>query len=63
MSPRTGRPTTDPKTMHVGYRMSPATVEKLDECCEALNMSKSDVIRLGIKKVHAEIVTKKRKNK
>ncbi|MCR5594820.1 MAG: hypothetical protein K6G12_03155 [Lachnospiraceae bacterium] len=63
MSPRTGRPTTDPKTVHVGYRMSPTTVQKLDECCEALNMSKSDIIRLGIEKVHAESFKIERKNK
>lgn len=55
MSPRTGRPTNDPKTYHVGYRLSADDVSKLHHCSEALNISATEVIRLGIDKVYSEL--------
>lgn len=56
MSPRTGRPPSlNPKKNDTRIRMTDAEVEMLEKCCQALNMTKADVIRLGIKKVYEEI--------
>lgn len=55
MSPRTGRPTNDPKTYHVSYRLSKEYVEKINKCSEVLGITGSDVIRAGIDKVYAEM--------
>lgn len=59
MSPRTGRPKTDnPKDIQLKIRADKQTVEDLEYCCEKTKLSKSDVIRLGIKKVKEEVETK-----
>lgn len=56
MSPRTGRPKTDnPKDIQVKIRADRQTVEDLDFCCEKLNKTRSDIIRLGIQKIRAEV--------
>lgn len=45
MSPRTGRPTDDPKTKRMEIRISLLDSIKIEYCCETLNLSKSEVIR------------------
>ncbi len=56
MSPRTGRPRTDtPKNIQLKIRADEQTMQDLEFCCEKLNKTKSDVIRLGIQKVKAEV--------
>lgn len=55
MSPRTGRPTDDPKTLNTRIRLSQRDIEKLEWCSEKLNVPKSEVIRLGIEKVYQEL--------
>ena len=56
MSPRTGRPhAEDPKNIQVKILADKQTVEDLDYCCEKLGKTKSDVIRLGIQKVKADV--------
>lgn len=50
-----GRPTEDPKIKVKRARMSDIDVMKLKECCTLLNMSESDVIRLGVDKVYQEL--------
>lgn len=55
MSPRTGRPTDDPKTHQQRIRMSDKDVEMLEYCCLATGKTKADIIRLGIKKVYEDI--------
>ncbi len=56
MSPRTGRPHAEnPKNIQVKILADKQTVEDLDYCCERLGKTKSDVIRLGIQKVKAEV--------
>ena len=47
-----GRPTTEPKTNQTRIRMSDDDLKLLEECADELNLSKSDVIRLGIKLVY-----------
>ncbi len=54
-----GRPTDSPKNFMIRVRMDTATVEMLDECAKALNTTRSDVIRAGIRKAYQEIQEKK----
>lgn len=59
MSPRTGRPKTDnPKDIQLKIRADEQTMQDLDFCCEKLNKTRSDIIRLGIQKVKAEAENK-----
>ena len=55
MSPRTGRPTDEPKTHQQRIRMSDKDVEMLEYCCRATGKTKADIIRMGIKKVYEDI--------
>ena len=56
MSPRTGRPKVDnPKDIQLKIRADKQTIDDLDFCCEKLDKTRSDVIRLGIQKVKAEV--------
>lgn len=55
MSPRTGRPKAEnPKNIQVKFLVDKETVADLNFCCEKLNKTKSDIIRIGIQKVKAE---------
>lgn len=55
MSPRTGRPTDNPKKHETRIRMSDEDVKILEYCCKMTGMSKADVIRQGIREVYAKI--------
>lgn len=55
MSPRTGRPTNDPKNNQYRIRLSDKEVEMLELCCEKMGLSKSDIVRRGIEKVYKEV--------
>lgn len=56
MSPRTGRPKTEnPKDIQLKIRADKQTIEDLDFCCEKLDKTRSDIIRLGIQKVKSEV--------
>ena len=56
MSLKKGAKLTDnPKDTMIRVRMDKGTVKKLDECAEALETTRSDIIRKGIDKVHADI--------
>lgn len=52
MSPRTGRPTEDPKKLRLELRLSERDEEKLNFCCNTLHLSKAEVIRMGIDEVY-----------
>ena len=59
MSPRTGRPKADnPKDIQLKIRADRQTIEDLEFCCEKTKLTRSDVIRLGIKKVKQEVESK-----
>ncbi len=58
MSPRTGRPTEDPKKLRMELRLSDRDTEKLDFCCKALNLTKAEVLRRGLDKVYREVQNK-----
>jgi hypothetical protein len=55
MSPRTGRPTDAPKNLSTRIRLSRDDVEMLEFCCKELKISKSEVLRLGIRKVYEKL--------
>ena len=55
MSPRTGRPTTDPKENQYRIRLSDSDKEKLDYCHEHTGLPKSEIIRQGIDMVYKEL--------
>lgn len=56
MSPRTGRPKAkNPKDIQLKIRADKETIEDLDFCCEKMDKTRSDIIRLGIQKVKAEV--------
>lgn len=55
MSPRTGRPTSNPKTEEIKIRATKQDKEMLRECCETLNQTQYEVVISGIQKVYAEI--------
>ncbi len=60
MSPRTGRPTIDPRGKNrTGVRLTDSDMEKLEFCISKTGMSKTDIIRKGIDLVYKE-VNKKR---
>ncbi|WP_418666916.1 ribbon-helix-helix protein, CopG family [Allofournierella sp.] len=50
-----GRPTENPKTTMFRVRLDDETVKKLEESAEALNTSKSDIVRKGIESVYANL--------
>lgn len=54
MSPRTGRPTSDPKKNETRIRMTDSELEKLNYCCEIFGLTKTAVIGVGIDKVYEE---------
>ena len=61
MSPRTGRPKADnPKDIQLKIRAGRQTIEDLEFCCEKTKLTRSDVIRLGIKKVKQEVESKQK---
>ena len=55
MSPRTGRPTDNPKSLSTRVRLSDTDVEMLEFCCKATGKKKAEIIRLGIEKVYKEL--------
>lgn len=52
MSPRTGRPTDDPKKLRLGIRLSESQTKKLDYCCKVLGLTKTEVIQQGIEEMY-----------
>lgn len=50
-----GRPTDSPKDISLRIRINAQTDEKLKECSEALKVTKSEVIRQGIDRIHGDL--------
>lgn len=55
MVKKMGRPTDNPKIHQTRIRMSDEELQKLNYCSEILEISKTDVINMGIDKVYEEI--------
>lgn len=50
-----GRPTNSPKTIVKRARMSEKDVEKLKICCKVLDMTESDILRMGVDEVYQKL--------
>lgn len=55
MAARKGRPTNNPRTVQTRIRMTQEEADMLNECANALQTTKTDVVIMGIRKVHADI--------
>lgn len=58
MSPRTGRPTDNPKDNRKSYRLSDDDIYKLNVCTEKTGKTATDIIRKGIDLVYQEVTKK-----
>ena len=58
MSPKMGRPTTDPKSNWTGFRLSDGDIEKLNYCVKETGMSKAEIVRKGIDMIYQQITKK-----
>jgi len=50
-----GRPTDNPKDISLKVRLDKETAEKLEDCIQVLEVSKAEVIRRGVHKVHDDL--------
>lgn len=56
MVAKKGRPVSEnPKDYILRVRMDEQTLRQLDECCEAENLSRSEVVRKGIQEQHSKL--------
>ena len=56
MSPRTGRPTDEPKTLSTRIRLSQEDADRLNYCAEKTGKPKAEIIREGIKAIYDGLV-------
>lgn len=61
MSPRTVRPTDDPKGNQTRIRMSDRDLQKLEYTAKALGLTKAEVIRKGIDRMYQEAQKQEKK--
>lgn len=55
MSPRTGRPTDNPKPYKITVRLDEESKNILDVYCKQENVEKGETVRRGLKKLEADI--------
>lgn len=55
MSPRTGRPTDNPKQERITVRLDSQSSQILQDYCVKKNVEKAEAIRRGVKKLAEEI--------
>lgn len=55
MSPKTGRPTDNPKNLNTRIRLSDDDVKRLEYCAQKTGLTKSEIIRKGIKEVYDKL--------
>lgn len=53
-----GRPTDNPKNVSVKFKADDETFEKLKECSKLLNVSRAEVIRQSIHRMHDDLKKK-----
>lgn len=58
MSPRTGRPTDNPKNSVLPVRLSNEDIEMLEYCVSKTGKSKAEIIRHGIRAVYEKLKEK-----
>ncbi len=55
MSPRTGRPTDNPKKERLELRLSDDDIIKLEYCCQQTKLSKAEILRQGLDLVYQKL--------
>lgn len=55
MSPRTGRPTDNPKPYRTAIRLDVESKQILDKYCKQKDVNQNEAVRRGIKKLEADI--------
>lgn len=55
MSPRTGRPTQNPKPFKVTVRLDEESKRIMDDYCEQENVEKGEAVRRGLKKLGEDL--------
>lgn len=50
-----GRPTDSPKDITMKIRFDKDTSQKLEECSEKMEISRAEVVRRGVKKMHDDL--------
>lgn len=55
MSPRTGRPTDNPRLHKISIRINDESKQTLDAYCEQEDVNKTEAIERGIKKLKDEL--------
>ena len=55
-----GRPTDSPKNMAIKFRIDDSTQKQLEKCSEALNISKSEVLRQGVHRIYDDLKNKRK---
>ncbi len=58
MSPRTGRPTDNPKPYKISTRIDEESKEILDKYCEQEKVPQMEAVRRGIKKLESDLKQK-----
>ncbi len=59
MSPRTGRPTTNPRKINLNIRISKDEADLIQECADRMKTARVNVIIEGVKKVKADLDNQK----
>lgn len=55
MSPRTGRPTDNPKTNKITVRLDEESTKIMNQYCKQESIEKAEAVRRGLKKLKADI--------
>jgi len=59
VSPRTGRPKAEnPKNIQIKFLADKNTLTDLEYCCQKLQANKSEILRMGIQRIKAEVEEK-----
>lgn len=58
MSPKTGRPTNNPKPYKITVRMDEKNKSILDKYCEQEGVSQMEAVRRGVQKLESELKEK-----
>lgn len=53
-----GRPTDSPKVIDIKIRFDKDTVDKLEKCSEAMEITRAEVVRRGVRKMYDDLETK-----
>ena len=53
-----GRPTDNPKDITIKIRLDKGTSEMLQECSEKMEISRAEVVRRGVRRMHDDLEQK-----